>query len=207
MTVRFFSPKKVEYDIEVPLNITAYDLFVALNEAFKLNYNIDVKEACYLCTESPITFLVGDRLLSDYGLRNGTVINILSKSHLRSSTDSNYLKDFIFENVTFDYAVDLSARRSISIGNNDQCNLIDTNVLTPQVNVELFNDNDQFFLKAKNGTAVSCNGKSLFLRMSLCLFIILTLSTFFHAAFIFIIKPCIWIEKLIFGSMVLSAER
>lgn len=159
MTVRFFSPKKVEYDIEVPLNITAYDLFVALNEAFKLNYNIDVKEACYLCTESPITFLVGDRLLSDYGLRNGTVINILSKSHLRSSTDSNYLKDFIFENVTFDYAVDLSARRSISIGNNDQCNLIDTNVLTPQVNVELFNDNDQFFLKAKNGTAVSCNGK------------------------------------------------
>lgn len=159
MTVRFFSPKKAEYDIEVPLDITAYELFLALNEAFKLNYNIDTKEACYLCTESPIAFLVGDRLLSDYGLRNGTIINILPKNNLRASTNSHYLKDFRFEKITFDYAVDLSERKSIAIGNDDQCNLIDTNVLTPQVNVELFNDNDQFFLKAKNGTAVSYNGK------------------------------------------------
>ena len=51
MTVRIFS-KKEEHDIEVPLDITAYEFCVALNEAFHLNYNINSKDECYLKTES-----------------------------------------------------------------------------------------------------------------------------------------------------------
>ena len=37
VTIRVFDTnKKGEYDLEIPLNISAYELFVALNESFDL---------------------------------------------------------------------------------------------------------------------------------------------------------------------------
>ncbi len=64
----------VEVDLEIPLNISANELFVALNEAYHLDKNTSDIKRCYLKAENPIALLKGDKLLSSYGIRNGTKI-------------------------------------------------------------------------------------------------------------------------------------
>lgn len=64
-----------EYDVMVPMDLTANELLLALNEAFHLNVNIGDLSQCYLQTENPIALLKGNRCISDYGLHNGSVIN------------------------------------------------------------------------------------------------------------------------------------
>lgn len=61
-------------DIEVPLNITVNDLINSINYAFHLNIDTSDLSKCYLKTENPIAFLQGNRLLYEYNLRNGTII-------------------------------------------------------------------------------------------------------------------------------------
>ncbi len=61
-------------DIEVPLNITANELVVALNEAYGLKIDISNVKNCYLKAEKPIALLRGNKTLADFGVRNGTVI-------------------------------------------------------------------------------------------------------------------------------------
>lgn len=39
-------------DLEIPLNITANDLIIALNNAYKLNMDIDNIFECYLTSEN-----------------------------------------------------------------------------------------------------------------------------------------------------------
>lgn len=63
-----------EHDLEIPLDITANDLVIALNQAYALGIDVtDIKE-CYLKAESPIALLKGNKALSEYGIMNGTVI-------------------------------------------------------------------------------------------------------------------------------------
>ncbi len=64
-------------DLEIPLNISANDLVLALNEAYKLNIDVSNVKNCYLRTENPIALLKGNKLLSEFGVRNGTIINII----------------------------------------------------------------------------------------------------------------------------------
>lgn len=67
--------RKTSVDLEIPLNITANELVVALNSAYDLNINIyDIKN-CYLKSENPIALLKGNKTLKDYGIINGTIIN------------------------------------------------------------------------------------------------------------------------------------
>lgn len=61
-------------ELEIPINITANDLIIALNKAFNLEMDIDNIFNCYLVAENPITFLHGNKELSEYGIRNGTKI-------------------------------------------------------------------------------------------------------------------------------------
>lgn len=61
-------------ELEIPVHITANDLIIALNEAFNLDMDIDNIFSCYLVAENPITFLHGNKALSEYGIRNGTKI-------------------------------------------------------------------------------------------------------------------------------------
>lgn len=75
MIVKIFNRKEV-YDIDVPLDISANDLVIALNEAFNLGIDTDNILNCYLKTESPTALIRGNKLLRDYGLRNGSIINI-----------------------------------------------------------------------------------------------------------------------------------
>lgn len=75
MIVKIFSRKEV-YDIDVPLDISANDLVIGLNQAFRLGIDTDNILNCYLKTESPTALIRGNKLLKDYGLRNGSIINI-----------------------------------------------------------------------------------------------------------------------------------
>ena len=44
-------------DIEIPLNITANDLVMALNEAYELGIDVSDIKQCYLKCENPIALL------------------------------------------------------------------------------------------------------------------------------------------------------
>lgn len=61
-------------EIEIPLNITANDLVLSLNEAFDLGMNTEDIFSCYLVAENPIAFLRGNKTLREYGIRNGSLI-------------------------------------------------------------------------------------------------------------------------------------
>lgn len=67
--------RNVSVDLEVPLNISAYELVIALNSAYELNINTSDIKNCYLKVENPITLLRGNKTLAEFGLRNGSIIN------------------------------------------------------------------------------------------------------------------------------------
>ena len=66
----------IQEDIEIPTNITARELLVGLNEIYKLNIDTNDITNCYLKVENPIAFIKGNKCIGEYGLRNGSVINL-----------------------------------------------------------------------------------------------------------------------------------
>ncbi len=71
-----FTGKNFQADIAVPLNITAKEFVIAVNEAYRLGINTDDISKCYLKCENPIALLKGDTTLKSYGIHNGSIINI-----------------------------------------------------------------------------------------------------------------------------------
>lgn len=67
--------RKADVDLEIPLDITANDLVNALNTAYDLGIDTNDVKNCYLKAENPIALLKGNRLLSEFGVRDGTLIN------------------------------------------------------------------------------------------------------------------------------------
>ena len=67
--------KETAIDLEVPLDISANELVVALTNAYQLNIDTEDIKQCYLRCESPIALLRGDRTLREFGIRNGTIIH------------------------------------------------------------------------------------------------------------------------------------
>lgn len=66
--------RKQEHDLEIPLDISANELFVALNTAYELGIDTGDIKNCYLQAERPIALLKGNKSLADFGVRNGTII-------------------------------------------------------------------------------------------------------------------------------------
>lgn len=66
--------RNFETDLEIPIDITANDLVYALNSAYDLGIDLTDMKNCYLKAENPIALLKGNRLLSEFGVRNGTII-------------------------------------------------------------------------------------------------------------------------------------
>lgn len=64
----------VTVDLEVPLYITANELVLALDSAYDLQIDTSDIKNCYLKTERPIALLKGNKTLSEFGIRNGTII-------------------------------------------------------------------------------------------------------------------------------------
>ena len=67
--------KRIKVDLEIPLDISANELVVALNAAYKLNIDTSDIKNCYLKAENPIALLRGDKTLAEFGLRNGSIVN------------------------------------------------------------------------------------------------------------------------------------
>ena len=63
-------------DLDIPLNITANDLIIALNSAYQLGISTDSIQECFLRCEKPIALLRGNRTLETFGVRNGSVLYI-----------------------------------------------------------------------------------------------------------------------------------
>lgn len=77
VAVLYLKKKDQKIDVDIPLDITANELIIALTKAFDLNIDIGDLSGCYLKTENPIAFLRGNKTLTEYGLRNGTIINYM----------------------------------------------------------------------------------------------------------------------------------
>lgn len=64
----------LEVELEIPLDITANDLSLSLNNAYSLGMDTDNIFSCYLVAENPIAFLRGNKTLEEFGIRNGSII-------------------------------------------------------------------------------------------------------------------------------------
>ena len=62
-------------DLEVPLEITANELVLALNTAYSLGIDTTDIKNCYLKSENPIALLRGHKTLKEFGIRNGSIVN------------------------------------------------------------------------------------------------------------------------------------
>lgn len=62
-------------DLEIPLEISANELVIALNTAFELGIDTSNIKNCYLKAENPIALLKGNKTLAEFGIRNGSIIN------------------------------------------------------------------------------------------------------------------------------------
>lgn len=67
--------RKTVVDLEIPLDITVIELLNALNNAFELGVDVSDVKQCYLKMENPIALMKGNNLISEYGIRNGSIIN------------------------------------------------------------------------------------------------------------------------------------
>lgn len=67
------SKKKI--DLEIPIDITATELVIALNSAYNLGIDVSNPKMCYLKAENPFTLIKGSKKIVDLGLRDGTIIN------------------------------------------------------------------------------------------------------------------------------------
>ena len=83
MSLCIFS-RNIKLDISVPLEISANELIIGLNEGFGLGMDTSDISKCFLRTESPIALIKGNKSLKDFGLRNGTIINCLRFDDKRS---------------------------------------------------------------------------------------------------------------------------
>lgn len=64
-------------DVDLPLNITANEAIIGLNQAFGLGMDTSDLSRCFLRTQNPIALLKGNRTLEEFGLRDGTVIHVI----------------------------------------------------------------------------------------------------------------------------------
>lgn len=62
-------------DLEIPLDISANELVLALNSAFDLGIDTSDIKNCYLKAEAPLALLKGNKTLDKFGIRNGSIIN------------------------------------------------------------------------------------------------------------------------------------
>jgi len=61
-------------DLEIPLSITANELIQALDQAYGFADKEGKNGLRYLKCENPIALLKGNKQLTEYGLRDGSVI-------------------------------------------------------------------------------------------------------------------------------------
>lgn len=71
-----FTDGRASEDLDIPLDISAIDLIIALNDIYQLGYDVSRINEYSLKSENPIRLLKGSKQLKQYGLINGSCINI-----------------------------------------------------------------------------------------------------------------------------------
>lgn len=66
--------KGESFDIEVPADITANELVMALNQGLNLGIDMTDMKQCYLKAQNPMALLKGNKTLKAYGLHHGTQV-------------------------------------------------------------------------------------------------------------------------------------
>lgn len=66
---------KQSHDLEIPLDISASELCSAIFQKYLPDQHGDMRQY-YLKAERPIALLRGERTLREYGIRDGSIINI-----------------------------------------------------------------------------------------------------------------------------------
>lgn len=74
LVIFMITKRNVSVDLELPLSISANDLVTSLNTAYDLGIDTSDVQQCYLKAENPIALLKGNKLLSEFGVRNGSII-------------------------------------------------------------------------------------------------------------------------------------
>ena len=69
--------KNTKTDLELDLDISALELFNGLNEAYQWGIDASDIQNSYLSMENPIALLRGNRKLSAFGVRDGSVIHYI----------------------------------------------------------------------------------------------------------------------------------
>ena len=72
-------PGNFSTDIELPLDITANELVIALNSAYSLGIDTSDIKNCFLRSERPIALLKGNKTLRESGIRNGSEIYYIAE--------------------------------------------------------------------------------------------------------------------------------
>ena len=66
--VLYFHRLKKQVDLQVPINISATEFVIGVNEAYNLGIDINDLSKCYQRSENPIALLKGERTLKDFNL-------------------------------------------------------------------------------------------------------------------------------------------
>lgn len=61
-------------DLEIPTDISTIDLLRALNNVYSLGIDTSDIKQCYIKMENPIALMRGNKLLSNYNIRNGSIL-------------------------------------------------------------------------------------------------------------------------------------
>lgn len=64
------------HDVDVPLDISAGELLLGLNEAYNLGLGIEDPMRCFVKAENPVVLMHGRKSLGQYGIMDGSIINI-----------------------------------------------------------------------------------------------------------------------------------
>lgn len=66
--------KNESYDIELPLDIGANDIILALNQGLTLGIDTKDLSQCYLKATNPIALIRGNKTLGEFGIHHGSEI-------------------------------------------------------------------------------------------------------------------------------------
>lgn len=64
------------HDVDVPLDITAYELREGLNEGYGLGLAHEDPVNCYVKAENPTVLMHGKKTLAQHGIMDGSVVYI-----------------------------------------------------------------------------------------------------------------------------------
>lgn len=73
--IKFYDDRESE-DLDIPLDISAIDLVIALNEIYLLGYDLEKINEYGIKVENPICLMKGSKFIREYGIMNGSIINI-----------------------------------------------------------------------------------------------------------------------------------